>query len=184
MRSAETCGADLAILDHDLAVIAAGFARAAGRRAAIVAAEAALKSAEWTLEAVKKSIKVVPVDSAPEVVALTAQLGTEEAGLKVAQGTQEAARGADRGVEAAVKAIGNGLTALKINRLGAAGSLAGIVSGGREGKAPVLIVDVSIHGSRHVYREGMASLKNEFRTLADEIAKEVAKEVLKAFEKT
>ena len=75
------------------------------------------------------------------------------------------------------------LTLNIINRLGAAGSIAGIVSGGHEGKAPVLIVDVSIHGSRHVYREGIGTLKSEFRKLADEIAKEVAKEVLKAFEK-
>ncbi len=152
-------------------------------KTAIVSEEAALKTARWALDTAKKSVKVVPVDAAPAVVALRTQLATEEAGLKIAQGTLEAAKGADKGIEAAVKAVGDGLTALKVNRLGAAGSLAGIVSGGHEGKAPVLIVDVSIHGSRHVYREGIGTLKNEFRMLADEIAKEVAKEVLKAFEK-
>ncbi len=155
----------------------------AGIKTAIVSEEAALKTAKWALDTAKKSVKVVPVDAAPAVVALKTQLATEEAGLKIAQGTLEAAKGADKGIEAAVKAIGDGLTALKINRLGAAGSLAGIVSGGREGKAPVLIIDVSIHGSRHVYREGIGTLKSEFQKLADEIAKEVAKEVLKAFEK-
>jgi hypothetical protein len=152
-------------------------------KTAIASEEAALKTAQWALETAKKSVKVVPVDAAPAVVALKTQLVTEEAGLKIAQGTLEAAKGADKGIEAAVKAIGDGLTALKINRLGAAGSLAGIVSGGHEGKAPVLIIDVTIHGSRHVYREGIGTLKSEFQKLADEIAKEVAKEVLKAFEK-
>lgn len=152
-------------------------------KTAIASEEAALKTAQWALDTARKSVRVVPVDAAPAVVALKTQLATEEAGLKIAQGTLEAAKGADKGIEAAVKAVGDGLTALKINRLGAAGSIAGIVSGGHEGKAPVLIVDVSIHGSRHVYREGIGTLKSEFRKLADEIAKEVAKEVLKAFEK-
>ena len=152
-------------------------------KTAIAAEEASLKTANWALNTARKTVKVVPVDLAPKVVALTTELGTEEAGLKTAEGVLEGARAANKGVEAAVKAIGSGLTALKINKLGAAGSLKGITTGGRQGKKPVLIIDVSIHGHRHVYREGIDSLKNEFRKLADEIAKEVAKEVLKAFEK-
>ena len=155
----------------------------AGIKTAIAGEEAALKTANWALNTAKKTVKVVPVDAAPKVVALTTELGTAEAGLKTAQGVLEAARGANKGVEAAVKAIGSGLTALKINKLGAAGSLKGITTGGRQGKKPVLIIDVTIHGHRHVYRENIASLKNEFKKLAEEIAKEVAKEVLKAFKK-
>ena len=152
-------------------------------KSAIVAEEASLKTAQWALDTARKSVKVVPVDLAPKVVELTTQLGTEEAGLKIAQGTLEAARDTDKGVEAAVKAIGTGLAALKINKLGAAGSLEGIVSGGKKGKKPVLIVDVSIHGKEHVYRESIDSVENEFEKLAAEIAKEVAKQILKAFEK-
>ena len=152
-------------------------------KSAIVAEEASLKTATWALNTAKKTVKVVPVDLAPKVVELAAQLETEEAGLKIAEGALIAARAADKGVEAAVKAVGKGLTALKINKLGAAGSLQGIVSGGKKGKAPVLIIDVSIHGKHHVYREGIASVKNEFKKLADEIAKEVAKELLKVFQK-
>ena len=152
-------------------------------KSAIAAEEAALKTANWALTTARKTVKVVPVDAAPAVVALTTQLDTEEAALKTALGVLETARGANKGVETAVKAIGSGLTALKINKLGAAGSLKGITTGGRQGKKPVLIIDVSIHGRRHVYREGIASLKNEFRELADEVAKEVAREVLKAFKK-
>jgi hypothetical protein len=53
----------------------------------------------------------------------------------------------------------------------------------KQGKKPVLIIDVTIHGKHHVYRETIASLKNEFKHLAGEIAKEVANEVLKIFKK-
>ena len=82
-----------------------------------------------------------------------------------------------------MKANGSGLTALKINKLGAAGSLKGITTGGRQGKKPVRIIDVTIHGHRHVYRENIASPKHEFKKLAEEIAKEMAREVLKALKK-
>lgn len=153
----------------------------AGVKTAIVAEEAALKTAEWALKTAKKTVKVVPVDAAPAVVALKVKLGTEEAGLKVAEASLKTARGVNKGVEDAVKAVGKGLTALKINKIGAAGSLKGITSGGKQGKKPVLIIDVTIHGKHHVYRENLASLKSEFKKLADELAKEVAKEVLKAF---
>ena len=55
-------------------------------------------------------------------------------------------------------------------KLGAAGSLGGVVSGGRKGKTPVLIVDVATHGHRHGYREPIDSLENEFKKLAEEVA--------------
>ena len=152
-------------------------------KSAIAAEEAALTTAKWALETAKKTVHAVPADAAPEVVALKAQLATEEAGLKVAQGALAAARGADEGVEAAVKAVANDVTALKINKIGAAGSIKGIVSGGKEGKRPVLIIDVTIHGANHVYREPLEPTKNEFKQLAGDIAKETANAVLKAFTK-
>lgn len=145
--------------------------------------EAALKTAEWALKTAQKASGIVEVSAAPEVVKLGTQLAAEEAGLKTAQGVLEAARGVNKGVEEAVKAVGKGLTALKINKLGAAGSLKGIVTGGRQGKKPVLIIDISIHGKRHVYRESIGSVGHEFKKLAEEIAKEVAKEILKVFKK-
>lgn len=152
-------------------------------KSAVVAEEEALKTAKWALDSARKTVKVVPVDAAPAVVALTTELETAEAGLKVAEGALIAARGANKGVEEAVKAVGKGLTALKINEIGASGSLRGITSGGRQGKKPVLIIDVDIHGNRHVYRESIGTIGHEFRKLADEVAKEVAKEILKVFEK-
>ncbi len=154
----------------------------AGVKTAIAAEEAALKTANWALDTARKSVKIVPVDAAPAVVAVTTELGAAEAALKIAQGALIAARGANKGVEDAVKAVGTGLTALKINDIGAAGSLLGITSGGREGKKPVLIIDVDIQGKRHVYRESIDTVGHEFRKLADEVAKEVAREILKAFE--
>ena len=166
-----------------LAKAAKAKAEEAGLRTAIAAEEASLKTAEWALNTAKKTVKVVPADAAPKVVALRTELGTAEAGLKVAQGTLEAARGVNKGVEAAVKAVGSGLTALKINKLGASGSLRGIVSGGHQGKKPVLIIDVTIHGKHHQYRESIDTIGHEFQKLADEIAKEVAQEILKVFKK-
>ena len=152
-------------------------------KTAIAAEEGSLKTAEWALTTAKKAVNVVPVDAAPAVVALETELNTSEAGLKIAEGALEAARGVDKGVEAAVKAVGDGLTALKINKLGAAGSIEGIVSGGKTGKKPILIIDVSIQGKRHVYRESIDTIGNEFRKLAEELSKEVANELIKAFEK-
>ena len=77
----------------------------AGIKTAIAAEEASLKTAEWALNTAKKTVKVVPVDRAPKVVALNTELGTAEAGLKIAEGTLTAARGVNKGVEEAVKAV-------------------------------------------------------------------------------
>lgn len=158
-------------------------AEVAALKTAIAGEEAAKKTADWALKTAKKTVKVVPVDLAPKVVALTTALGTAEAALKIAEEAVKVADAVNNGVAAAVKAVGKGLTALKINKLGAAGSLKGIVTGGKQGKAPVLIIDVTIHGKHHVYRESIKSLKSEFKHLAAEIGKEVAKEVLKLFKK-
>ena len=152
-------------------------------KTAIVAEEAALKTADWALNAAKKTVKVVPVDLAPKVVALTAELKTAEAGLKIAEGTVSAAKTINKGVEDALKAVSKSLTAFKINRIGVSGSLKGITSAGKEGKKPILVIDVTIHGAHHVYRESIVSVEHEFEKLATEIAKEAAREILKAFKK-
>ncbi|MCP3874582.1 MAG: hypothetical protein GY699_15685 [Desulfobacteraceae bacterium] len=152
-------------------------------KTAIISEEAALKTANWALNQAKKSVKIVPVDMAPKVVELKTELGTAEAGLKIAEEALKDAKAVNGGVEAALKAINKGLSAFKINRIGAAGSLKGITSGGKEGKRPVLVIDVTIHNKHHVYRESITSVKHEFEKLAKEIAKEAAKEILKAFEK-
>ncbi|MCP3951889.1 MAG: hypothetical protein GY697_06680 [Desulfobacterales bacterium] len=152
-------------------------------KTAIAAEESALKTANWALNTAKKTVKIVPVDLAPKVVALTAELKTAEAGLKIAKGAVSTAKSVNKGVEDALKAMSKGLTAFKLNRIGVSGSLKGITSGGKHGKKPVLVIDVTIHGSHHVYRESIVSVKHEFEKLAKEIAKEAAKEILKAFEK-
>ena len=95
---------------------------------AIAVEEAARKTANIALNTARKTLKVVPVDAAPEVVALNTELSTGEAGLKTAQGILEVARGANKGVKVTVKAIGSGLTALKINKLSPVDSLTGIAS--------------------------------------------------------
>jgi len=150
-------------------------------KTAIAAEEASLKTADWALKTAKKSVKIVPVDGAPKVVALVAKLGTEEAGLKIAEGVLEAARGANKGVESAVKAVAKGVTALKINKIGISGSLKGITSGGHQGKSPDLAIDVSIHGKHHVYHVGVGSAKATFEKLAAKLAKSVADELLKFY---
>ena len=94
----------------------------------VASEEAARKTANRALNTARKALKVVPVDTAPEVVALNTELSTGEAGLKTAQGILEVARGANKGVEVTVKTIGSGLTALKINKRSAVDSLTGIGS--------------------------------------------------------
>jgi hypothetical protein len=150
-------------------------------KTAIAAEEAALKTADWALKTAKKSVKIVPLDAAPKVVALAAQLVTEEAGLKVAEGVLDASLAANKGVESAVKAVAKGVTALKINKIGVSGSLKGITSGGHQGKSPDLAIDVSIHGKHHVYHVGVGSVKSTFEKIAAKLAKSVADELLKFY---
>ena len=95
---------------------------------AIAREEAACKTANRALNTARETLKVVPVDAAPEVVALNTEVSTGEARLKTAQGIQGVARGANKGVEVTVKTIGSGLTALKINKRSAVDSLTGIAS--------------------------------------------------------
>jgi hypothetical protein len=154
----------------------------AAQETALKADEAAKKTADWALNAAKKTVKV-GTQASPEVVALTTALGTEEAGLKVAEGTLIVARDANKGVEAATKAVLKASSKFKINKIGAAGSVEGILTGGKKGKAPVLIIDCTIAGKRHVYREGIGSAKKEFEHLAKQIAHEMAKELVKVFKK-
>ena len=74
---------------------------------AVAGEEAARKTANRALNTARKALKVVPVDAAPEVVALNTELSTGEAGLKTAQGILEVARGANKGVKVTVTAIGS-----------------------------------------------------------------------------
>ena len=143
--------------------------------------EAAKKTADWALDTAQKAARGVPAGASPKVVALQTQLATEEAGLKTAQGVLEAARAVDKGVEAALKAALNATADFKINSLGASGSLLGLTSDGKQGKKPMLVIDCTIKNSRHVFREPLDSLKNEFPKLAELVAKDVAKALVDAF---
>lgn len=95
---------------------------------AIAGAEAAWKTANRALNTAIKTLKVVPVDAKPEIVALNTELSTGEAGLKTSQGILEVARGENKGIEVTVKAMGSGLTELKINKRSAIDSLTGVAS--------------------------------------------------------
>ena len=84
---------------------------------AVAGEEAGRKTANRALNTARKTLKVVPVDAAPEVVALNTELSTGEAGLKTAQGILEVARGANKGVKVTVTAIGSS-TAFPAPKLG------------------------------------------------------------------
>ena len=118
---------------HDAKHVKLGRAAKGGTELAVVntaiaSAEAAWKIANRALNTAIKTLKVVPVDAEPDMVALNTGLSTREAGLKKSQGILELARGANKGVEVTVKAIGSGLTALKINKRSAIDRLKGIAS--------------------------------------------------------
>lgn len=153
----------------------------AAQETALKADQAALKSADWALKTAKKAVKITPVNAAPKVVALTAERVTAEAALKVAEGVLDAAKAADKGFEAATKAVLKASSNFKINKIGVAGSLNGIKSGGKSGTAPKLIIDCTIKGKHHVYKEGLKDLKSAFKDLTKSLANEVAKDLLKAF---
>ena len=87
----------------------------------------------------------------------------------------------NKGIEKTLKAIANGLTALKINSLEAKDSLKGLITAGKEGDSPTLIIDVDIHGKHHVYKENLEVLEKGFNELAKDVADDVAKELLKEF---
>lgn len=95
---------------------------------AIAGAEVAWKIANRALNTAIKTLKVVPVDAEPDIVALNTELSTGEAVLKTSQGILEVAGSANKGVEVTVKAIGSTLTALKINKRSAIDNLTGIAS--------------------------------------------------------
>jgi hypothetical protein len=123
----------------------------------------------------------VPVDLDPTVVKLEAELVSATAGLQAAKGVLTAAHATNKGIEKTLKAVANGLTALKINSLEAKGSLKGLITAGKEGDSPTLIIDVDIHGKRHVYKENLEVLEKGFNELAKDLADDVAKELLKFF---
>jgi hypothetical protein len=145
--------------------------------------EVALKTAEGVLKEADKAVKIVPVDADPKVLELETALGTATGGLQVAKGVLSAAHSTNQGIEKALKAVANGLTDLKINSLEAKGSLKGILTAGKKGDAPTLIIDVDIHGKHHVYKENLKVLESGFDKLAKDVAEDVANELLKVFKK-
>jgi hypothetical protein len=155
--------------------------KAGEHKSAAGAEEVSLKTAEGVLKEADKAVKIVPVDADPTVVKLEAELVSATAGLQTAKGVLTAAHATNKGLEKALKAVANGLTALKINSLEAKGSLKGLITAGKEGDAPTLIVDVDIHGKHHVYKENLEVLEKGFNELAKDIADDVAKELLKVF---
>gem|GEM_PF-1165431 len=155
--------------------------KAGEHKTAAGAEEVSLKTAEGVLKTADKAVKIVPVDLDPTVVKLEAELVSETAALQAAKGVLTAAHATNKGIEKALKAVANGLTALKINSLEAKGSLKGLITAGKEGDAPTLIIDVDIHGKHHVYKENLEVLEKGFNELAKDVADDVAKELLKVF---
>ncbi len=145
--------------------------------------EAALKTAKWALDKAKKGVHIVPVDSAPKVVALVAELKTAEIGLKAAQGFLSGVLGINKGIESALKDIDKGLDILKVNKLGVSGSLKGITTLGKEGTKPSLMADVNIFKKHHVFHQSLIFGEKEFKKLAKTLAKDVANEILKGIKK-
>ena len=118
---------------HDAKHVKLGRAAKGGTELAVVntaiaGAEAAWKIPNRVLNTAIKTLKVVPVDAEPDILALNRKLSTGDSGLKTPQGILEVARSANKGVEVTVKAIGSGLTALKINKRSAIDILTGIAS--------------------------------------------------------
>jgi hypothetical protein len=155
--------------------------KAGEHKSAAGAEEVSLKTAEGVLKTADKAVKIVPVDADPTVLSLEAELGGATAALQSAKEVLIAAHATNKGLEKALKAVANGLTALKINSLEAKGSLKGVLTAGKEGDAPTLIIDVDIHGKHHVYKENLKVLEKGFSELAKDVANDVAKELLKVF---
>jgi len=151
--------------------------------AAMKTEEAALKTAKWALNKAKKAVHIVPVDSAPKVVALNAELKTAQIGLTAAQGFLSGVLGINKGIESALKDIDKGLNILKINKIGVSGSLKGITTLGKEGTKPRLMADVNIFKKHHVFHQSLVFGEKEFKKLAKTLAKDVANEILKGIKK-
>ncbi|MCP3928100.1 MAG: hypothetical protein GY705_03255, partial [Bacteroidetes bacterium] len=141
--------------------------------------EAALKTAKWALDKAKKSVHIVPVDSAPQVIAINAELKTAQIGLKAAQDFLSGVLSINKGIESALKDIDKGLNVLQINKLGVSGSLKGITTLGKEGTKPSLMADVNIFKKHHVFHQSLVFGQKEFKKLAKDLAKNVANEIVK-----
>ena len=107
---------------HDAKHVKLGRATKGGTELAVVntaiaGAEAAWKIPNRVLNTAIKTLKVVPVDAEPDILALNRELSTLDSGLKTPQGILEVARGANKGVKVTVKAIGSG-TAFPPPKLG------------------------------------------------------------------
>ncbi|MCP4268274.1 MAG: hypothetical protein GY777_22320 [Candidatus Brocadiaceae bacterium] len=142
--------------------------------------EAALKTAKWSLNTAKKSVNIVPVDSAPKVIAIAAELKTAQAGLVAAQGFLSGILSVNKGIEKALEEIDKGLHVLEINKLAVSGSLRGIVSLGKAGTETKLVADVNILKKRHVFHQSLKIDGSKFNKFAKNLAKHVADEIVKA----
>ncbi len=141
--------------------------------------EAALKTAKWALDKAKKAVHIVPVDSAPQVIAINAELKTAQIGLKAAQDFLSGVLSINKGIESALKDIDKGLNVLQINKLGVSGSLKGITTLGKEGTKPSLMADVNIFKKHHVFHQSLVFGQKDFKKLAKDLAKNVANEIVK-----
>lgn len=154
----------------------------AALKTAIASEEASLKTANWALEQAKKTVKVVPVDSAPKVVSITAELATATAALQSAKTFLQGLKDVDNGVAKALKSIDNP-SVLAVNKIAVSGSLKGITTAGKEGDETILSIDLTVHGKHHVYHVSVTNFEKEFATITSSIAKKVAKDIVDVFKK-
>ncbi len=148
------------------------------------AVQAAKAVAEKALDVAKKA-SVVTVAANPEVLALKAQKPAALLGIKVADQTLMGLQKANAGVESATKAVTDAAikgaaSGFEIEKIAAAGSFEGVISGGKRGTRPELKVHVRLKNKKHVI--GTNLIPNiKFEKLAEAIAKELADEMLKVF---
>ena len=147
--------------------------------AELIGLTTAKKTASWALAAAKKAVKGTPTTS-PQVVKLQAQLKVEQAALKVADVALKGLLAAGKGLEKAIKAAAS--QSFTINKLGASGSLLGIVTLGVKGQRPLLIVDVTIAGKNYKFKQKITPGVKDFKKLSKGIADLVAKQLVKSFQ--
>ncbi|NTS78363.1 hypothetical protein HR060_16035 [Catenovulum sp. SM1970] len=149
-------------------------------KTAVAAEEASLKTANWALEQAKKTVKIVPVDSAPKVVSLTAELKTAKLALTAAKGFLQGIKDADNGVASALKKLDDP-SVLTINKIEVSGSLKGITTLGKEGDDTILTIDVTVHKRHHVYHVTVSNFEKNFEKIVASAAKKVAQDIVNVF---
>ncbi|MBP52279.1 MAG: hypothetical protein CMI27_03955 [Opitutae bacterium] len=142
---------------------------------------AAKKTADWALKNANKTVKIVPVDSSPKVIALTAELKTATETLKVAKGVLSAAQATNKGFESAANAIEKGTNLFEIERMMVSGSMKGITSVGKQGKTPKLSITCKLGNQMHTYTATIGPAENNFDHLVKGVLQDLAKDVIKLF---